>query len=112
MLADRQAGGHHNTPLNCQGRSGAGAVVIMAQSGQCSEVSALPEYRLTCVPVSASPARHSSPATSTHCFIDIVLVLIPPGTHPPVVSPKALSLVHYYSSGTPLLSVASFPLVP
>jgi len=36
----------------------------------------------------------------------------PPGTHPPAVSPKALSLVHYASSCTPLLSVPSFPLVP
>jgi len=36
----------------------------------------------------------------------------PPGTHPPAVSPKALSLVHYSSSCTPLLSVPSFPLVP
>jgi len=35
-----------------------------------------------------------------------------PGTHPPVVSPKALFLVHYSSSCTPLLSVPSFPLVP
>ena len=36
----------------------------------------------------------------------------PPGTLPPAVSPKALSLVHYSSSCTPLLSVTSFPLVP
>ena len=36
----------------------------------------------------------------------------PPGTHPPAVSPKALSLVHYSSSCTPLLSVPSFPFVP
>ena len=33
-------------------------------------------------------------------------------TLPPVVSPKPLSLVHYSSSCTPLLSVPSFPLVP
>ena len=31
---------------------------------------------------------------------------------PREVSPKALSLVHYSSSCTPLLSVPSFPLVP
>ena len=36
----------------------------------------------------------------------------PPGTHPPAVSRKALSLVHYSSSCTPFLSVPSFPLVP
>ena len=35
-----------------------------------------------------------------------------PGSHPTVVSPKALSLVHYSSSCTPLLSVSPFPLVP
>jgi len=34
----------------------------------------------------------------------------PPGTHTPAVSPKALSLVHYSSSCTPLLLVPSFPL--
>ena len=33
-------------------------------------------------------------------------------THPPAVSPKALSLVHCSSSCTPLLSAPSFPLVP
>jgi len=33
-----------------------------------------------------------------------------PGTFPPAVSPKALSLVHYSSSCSPLLSVPSFPL--
>ena len=31
----------------------------------------------------------------------------PPGTHPPVVSPKALSLVHYSSSCTLVLSALS-----
>ena len=36
----------------------------------------------------------------------------PPGTHPPAVSPKALSLVHYFSSCTPLLSAPSFSRVP
>ena len=41
-----------------------------------------------------------------HCKV------LPPGTLPPAVSPKALSLVHYSSSCTPLLSVPSFPLVP
>jgi len=35
-----------------------------------------------------------------------------PGTHHPAVAPKALSLVHYSSSCTPLLSVPSFPLAP
>jgi len=34
----------------------------------------------------------------------------PPGTHSPAVSPKALSLVHYSSSCTPLLSVPHFLL--
>ena len=35
-----------------------------------------------------------------------------PGTRPHAVSPRALSLVHYSSSCTPLLSVPSFLLVP
>jgi len=35
-----------------------------------------------------------------------------PGTHPPALSPKALSLVHDSSSCTPPLSASSFPLVP
>jgi len=41
-----------------------------------------------------------------------VKLTCPPGTHAPAVSPKALSLVLYSSSWTPLLSVHSFPLVP
>ena len=49
---------------------------------------------------------------SSRCFCVKVKLTGPPGTHPPAVSPKALSLVHYSSSCTPLLSAPSFPLVP
>jgi len=49
---------------------------------------------------------------SSRCFRVKCKPTCPPGTHPPVVSPKALSSVHYSSSCTLLLSVPSFPLVP
>jgi len=55
-------------------------------------------------------------AGSSHCRLFASVANVKPtclpGTHPPAVSPKALSLVHYSSSCTPLLSVPSLPLVP
>jgi len=49
---------------------------------------------------------------SSRCFRVNVKLTCLPGTHPPVVFSKALSLVHYSLSCTPLLSVPSFILVP
>jgi len=67
----------------------------------CCRFSTYPSIHLVSMALFSAVSSHICHLAAS---VSNVKPTLPPGTLPPAVSPKALSLVHYSSSCTPLLS--------